>query len=100
MHFATRLGLNQPCRAPVAADDRHALLRKIATLEARVAELELALKMALSASATVPPGAKPSATPENKNTSTDITAKLKDEPWKAAGVSRRTYYRRKAAGTL
>lgn len=96
MHFATRLGLTQPCRAPVAADDRPALLRKIATLEARVAELELALKMALSASATVPP----SATPENKNTSTDITAKLKDEPWKAAGVSRRTYYRRKAAGTL
>lgn len=97
MHFATRLGLTQPCRAPVAADDRPALLRKIATLEARVAELETALKQSQSQSQSHAPV---SQSQKIKSASTDITAKLKDEPWKAAGVSKATYYRRKAAGLI
>jgi hypothetical protein len=91
---------------------------EIAALKARIAELELAL----TASATVPSrganlsaasasvSATSSATPaaENKNTAPTITAaKLKEEPlgakhepWTALGISRRTYYRRKSAGTL
>lgn len=72
---------------------------EIAALKARVTELELALKMALSASATV----SPSATPEKIKTAPDIIAAkstVADEPWTALGISRRTYYRRKAAGVI
>jgi hypothetical protein len=81
-----------------AADPRDA---EIAALKARISELELAL----TASATVPSSASVSATSsatparKNKNTAPTITAaKLKEAPWTALGISRRTYYRRKKAG--
>ena len=74
-----------------AADPRDA---EIAALKARVAELEAALSTA-TATASVTATAK-----KIKPAPTITAAKLKDEPWKALGVSERTYYRRKAAGTL
>jgi hypothetical protein len=101
MHFASRLGLDQASTRGIPTrrdDDRPALLREIATLKARVAELELAL----TASATVPSSATASATPAEKikTATNNISAKLKDEPWVEMGLSRRTYYRRKAAGLI
>ena len=100
MHFATRLALTEPCRAPVAADDRPALVRKIAILEARVAELETALKQSQSQSQSQSHAVSVSQSRKNKTATTHTTAKLKYDPWKAAGVSRATYYRRKAAGLI
>jgi hypothetical protein len=104
MHFASRLGLDQSSVRGIPAtreDGRASLLAENAWLRARVAELELALK----ASATAPRSASASASatpvaekmksvPDNRN------AKLKDEPWLALGLSRRTYFRRKAAGKI
>lgn len=76
-----------------ATDPRDA---EIAALKARVAELETAL-----AAATATATAKPAATAKKLKPATDNrNAKPKDEPWKALGLSERTYYRRKAAGTL
>lgn len=88
---------SEPRRTP-ASDDRPALLRKIATLEARVAELETALKQSQSQSHAV--SVSVSQSQKIKTASTHITAKPKDEPWKAAGMSKATYYRRKAAGLV
>lgn len=74
-----------------ATDPRDA---EIAALKARVAELETALAAATAT-------AKPAATAKKLKPATDNrNAKPKDEPWKALGLSERTYYRRKAAGTL
>lgn len=85
--------------APAATDPRGA---EINALKARIAELEEALssaKLALTASVTVPSSATASAK-KIKTAPNNISAKLKDEPWMEMGLSRRTYYRRKAAGTL
>lgn len=87
--------------ASAATDPRDA---EIAALKARVAELEAAqqahMEVALSA-ATATATATSAATAKKIKPATDNrNAKLKDEPWKALGLSERTYYRRKAAGTL
>lgn len=107
-HFASRLGLDLASvrGIPEKRDDRIKRLSRlvtpgpdardaeIAALKARVAELEAALAAATAT-------AKPTATAKKLKPATDNrNAKPKDEPWKALGLSERTYYRRKAAGTL
>ena len=99
MHFASRLGLDQQSvrGIPATKDDDFARLLVVENdrLRARVAELETALRQSQSQSHAV--SVSPSR--KNKTATTPITAKPKAEPWKDAGVSKATYYRRlKAAG--
>lgn len=107
MHFASRLGLDQQSVRGIPATKDDGFARRLVEndrLRARVAELEAALEQArsatvpsASASATVTPSA---SAKKIENAPTDISAKLKDEPWTEMGISRRTYFRRKAAGVL
>ena len=81
-----------------ATDPRDA---EIAALKARVAELETALRQSQSQSQSQSHApVSVSQSQKNKQASTQSAAKPKDEPWTALGLSKATYYRRKAAGVL
>jgi hypothetical protein len=109
MHFASRMGLDQSSvrGIPAAREERIKRLSslvtpgrdprdaEIAALKARVAELETALRQSQSQSQS-----RAVSRSQKNKPAADISAKPKDEPWKALGLSKATYYRRKAAGAL